>query len=147
MEATCSSETLVDFQRTAYIPEDKTLQSRHRLLITYIKFRVKERIVTLLDPMQSVGKSTCLRGGRLLKLFLHPSSSSTRIWEAPSQIKSPSPLHVIRSTDHSKVGSQYAIGLHLNSDKLRARQPAGVRILFYSSAAYRDGLWGLINLL
>jgi hypothetical protein len=28
MEATCSSETLADFQRTAqrYIPEDKTLQ-------------------------------------------------------------------------------------------------------------------------
>jgi hypothetical protein len=55
----------------------KTLQIHHPILMSYIKYHVQERTVTLLDPMQSVAKSTCLRGGRLLKLFLHSSSSST----------------------------------------------------------------------
>jgi hypothetical protein len=38
MKATCSSETLADFQRTTrrYIPEDVTLSTKYFLLISYI---------------------------------------------------------------------------------------------------------------
>jgi hypothetical protein len=128
MEVTRSSETLADPQRTArrYIPEYRTLQIHYPVLITYMKYCVGERIVTLLDPVQSLGQSTCLGAGCLLKRFLYYSSSSTRIWEAPSQIKGPSPC-MISTVQVLWSGSQHATGFrqfsHLNADMLRVRQP------------------------
>jgi hypothetical protein len=126
MEETNSSESLTDPEWTArcYIPEYRTLQILYPLLITYIKYCVGERIVTLLDPMQNLGQSSCRGASCLLKLFLHSSSSSTQIWEAPSRIKRPSPC-MISAVKVFGIGSHYATGLHqrphLNSYTLRVR--------------------------